>query len=585
MPTGIPAGGDTADDAGGALVLTFTGTELHDNTLNLSGGATIAFDNGSTLDAGSTLNGIAGTADVNGLFNDIGNISLISGDTLVVSIAGGGTLLSDGLTGNDIGINDGGAGEFNGGTLYVLGGTLDNQEIHVNGGYADVTAALMSNDELSIDGGKLEIAQQNTVSPPNLVFVNADTSVASTLKFDNLGSFNGDGVGQISNFTIGDTIDIGANTIGTIVYNAGSGYGNLTVENTSGSTIFSTLLGSGDAGNFQSGTFAVGVSGGTAGSFLVTQGSGDTLISEAPTSTTSPSPASEAFYGGGTSDILFQNLNSGILLDWQMSGGAYAGSTAIAGATSDWEYVGTGDFYGDGTSDILFQNLNSGILLDWQMANGTYDGSTAIAGASMGWKFLGTGDFTGSGTDDILFQNTNGQVLYWNMQNGAYNGSVGVAGASSDWSYVGAGDFTGNGTDDILFQNTNGQLLYWQMSGGSYAGSMALPAASAGWKVLGTGDFYGNGVSDILFQNANSGLLLDWQISTTGTYEQAVALGAAGANEKFAAIGDYTGNGTDDILFQNTTNGQVSYWEMNDGAHTNTVGVAGATSDWKLLSG
>ena len=134
----------------------------------------------------------------------------------------------------------------------------------------------------------------------------------------------------------------------------------------------------------------------------------------------------------------------------------------------------------------------------------------------MGWKFLGTGDFTGSGTDDILFQNTNGQVLYWNMQNGAYNGLVGVAGASSDWSYVGAGDFTGNGTDDILFQNTNGQLLYWQMSGGSYAGSMALPAASAGWKVLGTGDFYGNGVSDILFQNANSGLLLDWQISTTG---------------------------------------------------------------------
>ncbi len=337
-PTGIPAAGDTADDAGGTNVLTFTGHELDDNTLNLSGGATIAFDNGSTLDGGSTLNGIAGTVTASGLFTDIGNIFVTSGDTLVVSIAAGGTLLSDGLGGLDIGINNGAAGEFNGGTLDLLGGTLDNQEVHVNGGSVDVTSALMNNDELSIDGGKLEIAQQSTISPSNLVFVNANTAVSSTLKFDNPALFNGDNSGQISGFETGDTIDIGANTIGTIIYSAGSGFGNLTVENTSGSTIFSATLSSGDTGNFQSGTFTVGSSGGTAGSFQVTQGTGDTLITEATTSSATPPSASEAFYGGGTSDILFQNLNSGILLDWQMTNGAYAGSTSIAGATSDWEY-------------------------------------------------------------------------------------------------------------------------------------------------------------------------------------------------------------------------------------------------------
>ena len=194
---------------------------MNDNTVILSGGATIAFDNGSTLDGSSTLNGIAGTVAVTGLFTDLGNISVTSGDTLVVSMASGATLLSDGLGGLDIGINNGGAGEFNGGTLYVLGGTLDNQEVHVNGGFVDVTAALLNNDELSLDGGVLEIAQQSTVSPSELVFVNANTAVSSTLKFDAPGLFNGDGSGQISGFETGDTIDIGANTIGTIIYGAG----------------------------------------------------------------------------------------------------------------------------------------------------------------------------------------------------------------------------------------------------------------------------------------------------------------------------------------------------------------------------
>jgi ribosomal protein L27 len=569
-----------------------TGSTLTNNTIDLSNGGVVDFANGSTLDDLSVVNALSGsgTLDVlGGVFTDVGDITIAAAATLTVQMTGGATLVSNGAGGTpptgDWGLNNGGPDEFNGGTLYVLGGTLANQEIHVNGGLVDLTSAIESDDEFSVNGGMLEIDQQSTVSPMPIAFVNGDTTVASTLKFDVPAMFNGDGNGQIGGFAAGDTIDIGANTIGTLIYdNSGQGYGNITVENTLGSTIFSAIMSGGDTDNFTSGTFAVGASGGTAGSFQVTQGSGDTLITEASTSSAPPSPASEAFYGGGTSDILFQNSNSGILLDWQMSDGSYAGSTAIAGATSDWEYLGTGDFYGSGTSDVLFQNLNSGILLDWQIANGAYDGSNAIAGASYGWKFLGTGDFTGNGTDDILFQNTNGQVLYWNMQNGAYNGSVGIAGASSDWTYVGVGDFTGNGTDDILFQNTNGQLLYWQMQDGTYGQSVALAGASADWKVLGTGDFYGNGVSDILFQNTNSGVLLDWQI-TNGVYNQAVALGTPGANEKFVAIGDYTGNGTDDILFQNTTNGQVSYWQMNDGAHTQTVSVAGATSDWKVLSG
>ena len=323
MPAGPPSSGDTADiNPGTPNILTLSATELNNDTINLLNGATLAFDNGATLDGSSTVNGIAGTIDVSGVFTDYGNIAVSSGQTLVVSMAPGATLISNGPNqngpGTDIGINDGGAGEFNGGALYVLGGTLDNQEVHVNGGYTDVTSALESNDELSLDGGTLEIAQQTTVSPAQITFINADTSVSSVLKLDNPTLFDGDNNGVLYAFKAGDTIVIGQ-SVARVIYNLDTAIngGTLIAENAAGNPLFTAQLSGGDAPTFASGTFDL--DGGTiAGSFQVVSASnGDVLISEpsSPGTTTPPSGPATWNWIGGTGSVRRRQQLDGDLRD------------------------------------------------------------------------------------------------------------------------------------------------------------------------------------------------------------------------------------------------------------------------------
>jgi hypothetical protein len=348
-----PAPGDTALlNSGIVQPLVITGTQLSDNTIDLSGSAVLDFANGSTLDDYSVVNGASGsgTIGVSGTFTDVGDITIAANATLVMALTSGSTLVSNGASGTpptgDWGINDGLGGYFNGGTLYVLGGTIDNQEIHVNGGYTDITSTLLNNDELSVDGGMLEIDQQSTVSPSQLSFENADTAVASTIKFDAPSLFNGDDLGDIYNFITGDTLDIGVESIGTLVYNnvdTTNNLGTLIAEDGSGNVLFSAVLSQDKSDTYQQGSFTLNGSSGVAGSFLVTQGSGDTLISLS--GTTSPGPlisagGSVSYTAGGTpatldagltvSDAESSNLDSATVA---LTSGFLAGDTLSATTT------------------------------------------------------------------------------------------------------------------------------------------------------------------------------------------------------------------------------------------------------------
>jgi Ca2+-binding RTX toxin-like protein len=292
------------------------------------------------------------------------------------------------------------------------------------------------------------------------------------------------------------------------------------------------------------------------------------------------------FARDGDSDVLFINKTSGLVLSWEIDNGGFGSSTAIAGASSGWQYVGTGDFNYDGTTDILFQNSVSGLVLSWEMNNGTLGRSTPIAGAGSDWKIVGTGDFNGDGSDDILFQNINsGLVLSWEMsETGAFSRSVAIAGAGSDWKIVGIGDFNADDTDDILFQNSNsGLVLSWEMSNGALGRSVAIAGAGSDWKIVGTGDFNGDFREDILFQNSNSGLVLAWEMIGSAL-SRSVAVAGAGSDWKLVDTGDYNGDGTDDILFQNSNSGLVLNWEMANSAFSRSVAVAGAGSDWQLIA-
>ena len=296
-----------------------------------------------------------------------------------------------------------------------------------------------------------------------------------------------------------------------------------------------------------------------------------------------PSAAREDFFGVRTSEVLLTSASSGLVIDWQLTGGSYSGSAVIAGESAGWSVAGTGDFNGDGTSDILFQNASSGLLLDWTLRSGSYVASTPIAAVPAGFGVIGTGDFNGDGTSDILLQNpTTGLLVDWQMSSGALVSSTPIAGAGSDWKEVGTGDFNGDGTSDILFQNLNsGLVLDWQMSNGGFLRAVPIAGATPGWNAVGTGDFNGDGTSDILFQNAGSGALLDWQM-TAGAFASSNLLGVATPDWKFAGVGDYNGDGTSDVLFQNIGSGQLLYWQVNSSTFTKAVTLAVATPDLQV---
>ncbi|HTB44158.1 MAG TPA: hypothetical protein VK741_11075 [Acetobacteraceae bacterium] len=304
-PNNYPAPGDTALlNSGTVQPLVITGAQTSDNSIDLSGGAVLDFSNGSTLDGGSAVNSSDGTVDVSGVFTLLGSLGVVDA-TATLTVAIDGTLVSNG-TSNDIGINDGQAGALNSGTLVITGGTVEAEGIHINDGIAIVSTALDASDEVSITGGSVEV-DLTTAGAPALQFVAA--TVGSTIKLDDPTFFED---GSLQGFATGATLDIGANVIGTIIYSGDlGGYADLTVENSSGSTLLSAVISGGDESAFQAGTFTVGASGGTAGSFQVTQGSGDTLITEA--GATSPGPVvnaggSVSYTAGGTPAALDSGL-------------------------------------------------------------------------------------------------------------------------------------------------------------------------------------------------------------------------------------------------------------------------------------
>lgn len=576
-----PAAGDTELLNGGTVsALVITGAQLSDNTIDLSGGAVVDFASGSTLDAASAVNATAGTVDVSGRFTLLGSLGVV-GSTGTLTVAIDGTLVSNG-TANDIGINDGQAGSLGNGTLVVTGGTVEAEGIHINDGVAIISTALDSSDEISVTGGSAEV-NLTTAGAPVLQFV--ASTVPSTIKFDDPTSYND---GFIQGFASGDTIDIGANIIGTIIYSGDlGGYADLTVENASGSTLLSAMFSGGDEATLQAGTFTVGSSGGTAGSFQVTQGSGDTLIGESSSSTPPSSSVPNDFNGDGTSDFLVTD-SSGDIVSWMVQSGTLSGSpTYFATATDGWSYLATGDFYGNGSTDILVTD-STGDLVDWQSQNGTLSGSpTYIGTATDGWHYVATGDFTGNGTDDILVGDSSGDLAYWPITAGTLSGSPTYIGtATSGWSFLATADLHGSGTDDILLQNSAGSIVDWYMQNGAISGSPTyVGTATDGWSFLATGDFTGNGTDDLLLQDS-SGDLAYWPISDGTLSGSPTDIGTLNNGWSFLSTGNYYGNSTSDIAVQNTTSGAVAVWKISDGALSGSPSyVASAIDGWHPIAG
>ena len=421
------------------------------------------------------------------------------------------------------------------------------------------------------------------------------------------GSFTGDGEMP----TAGLIMDVQGNIYGT-TYGGGDSGGGVVFELAKSSGAYNILhtfgTSAGDGLN-PDGGLIVDPSGNLYGTTINGGGTGEygTVFEISPGACTSypnpnpnPNPVSfdavGDFNGDCKSDILWQNISTGLVYTWLMNGTSILSQAAAETVppTSAWVIQGVGDFNGDGKADILWQNSTTGEVYLWFM-NGSTIASQAEVGVvspSSGWVIVGVGDFNGDGKADILWQNTiSGEVYIWFMNGStiASQAAVGIVPSSTGWVIKGVGDFNGDGMADILWQNTNsGEVYLWLMNGStiiSQAGVESVPSSS-GWVIQGVGDFNGDGTSDILWRNSNSGEVYIWLMNGTTIAGQASPETVAPSSGwVIQGVGDYDGSGRAGILWRNSSSGEVYMWLMNEAAIESQAEVEtiAPSADWQIF--
>jgi hypothetical protein len=270
------------------------------------------------------------------------------------------------------------------------------------------------------------------------------------------------------------------------------------------------------------------------------------------------------FNGDGKADILWRNMESGVLSLWLMDGLTKMETGSLGARGMQWEIVRSADFNGDGKADILWRNKTDGALSLWLM-----DGLTNVAAEIIGmkglqWEIVRSADFNGDGKADILWRNNaDGTLQVW-LIDGA---SAVTKGAMISCDLVldieGVADFNNDEKADILWRNTtDGTLQVWLMNGASVTTRGATMSVDLGWGIESVADFNADGKADILWRNTTNGALQVWLMNgvSVGTKGASIARDLGWGVE---SVADFNGDGKADILWRNTTNGALQVWLMN----------------------
>ncbi|MCB1772774.1 MAG: C10 family peptidase [Gammaproteobacteria bacterium] len=216
------------------------------------------------------------------------------------------------------------------------------------------------------------------------------------------------------------------------------------------------------------------------------------------------------FDGDGKDDILWQNSSTGMIFVWCLDGVQTAdqlnqGSIWDA-MPSSWQIKGVADFDGDGKDDILWQNIDTGMVFVWCL-NGLQKADQLTQGSiwdSMPatWSIDRLGDFNGDGKSDILWRHTQtGQLIVWLMDGVTRADAItqGVLWSSmpGEWQTTAVGDYNADGKDDLLWRHqTSGQLLAWFMNGTQSADQITQATIWSSmpqeWQVMAAGHVNGN---------------------------------------------------------------------------------------------
>ena len=320
---------------------------------------------------------------------------------------------------------------------------------------------------------------------------------------------------------------------------AGKTHSYVTRLNTSGSALaYSTYLG-GTGGDF-AGALAVDGNGdayiaGYTGSadFPVTSGALQTVnkalaaaTSNAFVTKLAPRSVFPDFDADGGADLLLQNVSSGIITAWFMSGTHRLGGVDLSlTPPSGYTLVGTGDFRGDGTIALVLQNRGNNAIVLWYTGGANHATITGGEYVSVipvsGWSVVGVGDFNADGRSDLVFQNqSTNQIAIWLMSGPLYQGGVLMPSVPlAGWRIVATGDIDGDGFTDLIFQNqTTGQITLWYMNGTTYVGGKLMTAVPApGWQMAGAGDYNRDGYFDLVLQNQTSNQAVVWYLQN-GAY-------------------------------------------------------------------
>ncbi len=208
------------------------------------------------------------------------------------------------------------------------------------------------------------------------------------------------------------------------------------------------------------------------------------------------------FTGNGIDDILWYNAGDNQIDIWELSSNGQWAASVNPGTHPNVgeEVAGIGDFYNNGTDDILWYNVQTGDVDEWQISNGQWAASVDLGSHGSGWQVAGIGNFFGPNTaSDVLWYNpSTGQTDIWELANGQWQASVSPGTHPTGYEVAAVGNFSGNGTSDILFYNpTTGDTDEWVIANGKWAGSIDL-GTHAG-QVAGAGDFTHSGTSDVLW--------------------------------------------------------------------------------------
>jgi subtilisin family serine protease len=250
------------------------------------------------------------------------------------------------------------------------------------------------------------------------------------------------------------------------------------------------------------------------------------IIAGATVTIAQPGLALADMSGDRKADIVWQNLATGALATWYLSGKDVTATLSLSiPSVSDlsWRVVGSGDLNGDGFADLVWQRVFDGSLAVWFM-NGAQVVSTQFLSiarvADTAWKIRAVGDTNGDGLADLIWQHeSDGWLAVWYMNGPQVNATQFLSisrTADIDWEIAAAGDTNGDGKADIIWQHrTQGWLAVWYLDGVQVIGTQYLSVdrmPDTNWHIRGVGDVTADGKTDLVWQNAVTGDLGVWYL-------------------------------------------------------------------------